>query len=158
MAIYQPRAAMLQVKPILWRACNSTVDNPLKDSQKKCIVFWFIPYLKSLHCKETILKIRNKYSQERKCVATVPIPIHSCFCKRFIYSSDRSAYSAAGKWRWAERGYIQIVHRLMNVETGTEAAQYLFWGIHKFKFLCSADKGCHASSEANPIQSIYQFR
>ncbi len=33
--------------------------------------------------------------------------LHSCFCERFIYSSDRSA---AG-----------------NLEIGTEAAQFLFW-------------------------------
>jgi hypothetical protein len=29
--------------------------------------------------------------------AAVPIPPHSCFCVRFIYSHDGSAYSAAGK-------------------------------------------------------------
>jgi hypothetical protein len=45
--------------------------------------------------------------------------LHSCFCERFIYSSDRSAYPAAGN-RWAERGntYMQIAHRHMNVQMG----------------------------------------
>ncbi len=50
-----------------------------------------------MHCKDAMPKIRNIYSQKRNCAATVLIPIHSCFCVRFIYSHDRPAYSAAGK-------------------------------------------------------------
>jgi hypothetical protein len=54
-----------------------------------------------MHCKDTIPKIRNKYAQESKCTDTVPIPTFIindlCLCERFIYSPDRSAYSAAGK-------------------------------------------------------------
>ncbi len=53
-------------------------------------------YVTILHCKDPTPKIRNKYSHE----GIAPLQsqfLHSCFCERFIYSSDRSAYSAAGK-------------------------------------------------------------
>jgi hypothetical protein len=48
------------------------------------------------HCKYTITKIRNKYFQKRNCRPQSEF-LHSCFCERFIYSHDRSAYIAAGK-------------------------------------------------------------
>jgi hypothetical protein len=49
---------------------------------------------------------------------------HSCVCERFIYFHDGSAYSAAGNM-WIDRGNIQIAHmRLMNLEIGTQAAQF----------------------------------
>jgi hypothetical protein len=50
--------------------------------------------------------------------------LHSCFCKRFIYSPDRSAYSAAGKLVNRPWEYID---RLQTHENGTEAARFLFW-------------------------------
>ncbi len=43
--------------------------------------------------------------------------LHSCFCERFIYSSDRSAYSAAQENRWAERG--NTVYRIYRSLTDT---------------------------------------
>ncbi len=53
-----------------------------------------------MHCKDTTSKIRNKnISRKRNCVASVPIPTFMCLWAiyMYIYSHDRSAYSAAGK-------------------------------------------------------------
>jgi hypothetical protein len=47
--------------------------------------------------RDTIPKIRNKYSQKRSCAAIQSQFLHSCFCERFIFSTDRFADSAAGK-------------------------------------------------------------
>jgi hypothetical protein len=63
---------------------------------------------------------RNKYSQERNCASTVPFP-HSEVSERFIYSHDRSAYSAAGKY--GDRSWEYMNRRHVNVEIGTEAAR-----------------------------------
>ncbi len=52
--------------------------------------------------------------------------LHSCFCERFIYSSDWSACSAVGKYL-GERG---------NWDWG-RAIPFLW--THKFKFVCSAN-------------------
>ncbi len=64
----------------------------------------------------TTTALRTAKTQYRKFETNIPRKetarlqsqfLHSCFCERFIYSPDRSAYSAAGKW-WTERGYIYV--------------------------------------------------
>ncbi len=59
---------------------------------------------------------RNKYY-----AATVPISTCIYVGERLIYSHDRFAYSAAGKY--VDRSWEYINRRHMNVKIGTEAAQ-----------------------------------
>jgi hypothetical protein len=63
--------------------------------------------------------------------------LHSCFCERFRYSHDRSAYSAAGNkgdraWEYIDRSQT---HEYGNWDKGRAIT---FLVIHKSKFLCSA--------------------
>jgi hypothetical protein len=52
---------------------------------------------------------------------------YSCVCERFIYSQDRSAHSAAGKYGDRFWEYTKIAHRNECGKIETDAAQFLFW-------------------------------
>ncbi len=51
--------------------------------------------ISSIHCKDKTPKFRNKYPRKGISGSQSQFP-HSCVCERFIYSQDRSAYSAGG--------------------------------------------------------------
>jgi hypothetical protein len=74
----------------------------------------------------TATQIPFIYSQKRKMVLPQSKFQHSCVCERFIYSHNRSAYSAAGNM-WTE----SLTDPMENVEIGPEAAQW--------NFRCSVD-------------------
>ncbi len=61
---------------------------------------------------------------------------HSCVCERFIFSHDRSAYSAAGKYVDRSWEYINRSQKCGNQHRG-RAIPFLV--IHKWDFLCSVD-------------------
>ncbi len=84
------------------------------------------------HCKDTIPKIRKKYSQQRNCAASVPIS-KFCVCERFIYSQGPSA----GKY--VDRLW-EYINRSQTHECGNWAwcRAISVLGIHKWNFRCSA--------------------
>jgi hypothetical protein len=61
--------------------------------------------------------------------------LHSCVCELFIYSHDRSAYPAAGKYmdRWESINLSQT-HECGNWESGRAVPRK---GINKWDFRCS---------------------
>jgi hypothetical protein len=76
--------------------------------------------LLKLHCKDTIPKIRNKYSQKRNCGASVQISTFMCLRAFKIFLRSVCLFCNM----WTDPGNIEIAHRHMNVEIGTEAAQF----------------------------------
>ncbi len=83
------------------------------------------------HCKDTIPKIRNKYSQNRNCAA-IPLTSLSFFC-RTIGGPNVGIYrSLTYIWMW---------------KLGLRPRNY-FSGNYKFKFLCSA---CAVKSVLEPV-------
>ncbi len=77
-----------------------------------------------IHCKETIPKIRNKYSQERNCGASVPISTFMCLRVIYIFGWSVCLFCCR---KYVDRSWeyrIWFAHRHLNVEIGTEAAQF----------------------------------
>ncbi len=83
------------------------------------------------HCKDTISKVRNKYSQKRNCAAQSQFP-HSCVCERFIYSILTIGLPILLQENmWTDPGNIQIPHQHMNVEIVDWGRAIPFLGLHK---------------------------
>jgi hypothetical protein len=86
-----------------------------------------------LHCKDNKPKIRNIFPEKDLYI------VHSCICVRFMYSDDRSAYSAAGKYIGEPIQGIYCINRLQTHECGNwdRGRAVSFLGRHESKFLCS---------------------
>jgi hypothetical protein len=99
------------------RCCYSTLLHPSMQ-------------IEHLHCKDTIPKICNKYSQKRNCAASLLSPnFHSTFmCLWAIYIFPQTVCLFGRKIGGPIMGiYIYVSHINMNEEIGTSAAQFLFW-------------------------------
>jgi hypothetical protein len=74
-------------------------------------------------------KIRNKNSQKRNCAARRQSQFpHSCVCERFKYIPTISLPILLQENMWTPiLGIYKSSQTHMNVDIGTEAAQFLFW-------------------------------
>jgi hypothetical protein len=102
-------------------------------------------YLVYSTLKDTIPKIRNKYSQKKN--------FYACVCEQFIYSQERSAYSAAGKFVDRSWEYINPsqTHECGNWDWGRTIP---FLGIHKCDFRCSVQSALYHVRSLHSLQSL----
>ncbi len=99
----------------------------------------FRRYAPWLHCKDKILK-NFETNIPRKGISGPQSQFpHSYVCERFIYSHDRSAYSAAGKYVDRSWGYINRsqTHECGNRDWGRAIP---FLEIYKWDFRCSVSR------------------
>ncbi len=78
------------------------------------------------HCKDSIPKIRNKYSQKWNCAALFPIPTFMFLWAIYEFLGIGLPIMRREN-RWTDLWNILIAHKFINVETGAEAAQFDFW-------------------------------
>jgi hypothetical protein len=100
-----------------------------------CALIFFTKFY-TVQCKHKITKIQNIYSQKRNWAASVLTPICMCLWAFFLYSHDRSAYSAAVK-------YVDRFWEYLNRSQTHECGNWVwgraipFLGIHKWDFRCT---------------------
>jgi hypothetical protein len=87
------------------------------------------------YCKDTVRKIRNKYSHRKGTAGLQSQSLHSCFCERFIYIPLIGLPILLQEIRWK--------YRLQTHECGNwaEAAQFLFWDDRNSNFFPVQDIG-----------------
>jgi hypothetical protein len=89
------------------------------------------------HCKDTIAKIRKKYSQNRNCSALVPISTFMCLWVIYIFPGSACLFC----WRKICGPILGIYKSLTDTwmwQLGLWPSQFPKKGIHKWDFRCSA--------------------
>ncbi len=81
--------------------------------------------LTHLHIKDTITKFETYITRKRTAWPRSQIPIFMFLCAIYTFPWLVCIFCLQKK-SWIDRGNIYITHRHMNVEIGTEAAQFLF--------------------------------
>ncbi len=81
-----------------------------------------VSFNEDTNCKDTIPKIRNKYSQKRNCAATVPISTFMFLCAIYIFQRSICLFCCR---KYVDRSW-EYINRSQTHECGnwTEAAQF----------------------------------
>jgi hypothetical protein len=121
--VFRWKASVAAPKKIKWKQCE----------RKTCLV----PTYQICYTAKILYRKFEKFIPRKGTAQPQSQFQHSCFCLRFIYSQDRSAYSTAGKW--VDRSW-EYINRSQTQECGNwdcpgRAVPCL--GMHKSKFLCS---------------------
>ncbi len=109
-----------------WYSCDHPAGQPLASlpSRHQKLQVNII-----MHCKETVPKIRNKYSQNRICTVSAQFP-HTClWANLYIPTIGLPVYSAAGKYvdRSWEYIYISLTDTWMWWKLGLRPRSCFSW-------------------------------
>jgi hypothetical protein len=123
---------------VFYSSCWNTRKKNLPTSTHSQFVPTMLPGFLFIHgLQEIIPKIRNKYSQERNCAATIPISTFMCLCAFYIFPWSACLFCCKGKYVNRSWEYINHskIHECGNWDWGRAIPRN---GTHKRDFRCSA--------------------